>query len=349
MPGPFRVGVTRDFLGPDGRITFGDIGLSLLDRQPKLLWEFLAEDTTELRPDQIRDYDALLVLGPRVTTATLEGVERLAIVARFGVGYDTVDVDACTRNGVMLTITPDGVRRPVATAAMALLLALSHKLLIKDRLTREGRWSEKLHHMGMGLTARTLGVIGLGNIGRELCDLARPFGMRLVGFDPHVVPDAAVRAGASLMPLEDLLRESDFVCVCCALTPETRHLIDAERMALMKPTAYIINVARGPIIDQAALTEALRSGTIQGAGLDVFETEPIAPQDPLLALENVILAPHALCWTDECFHGNGVSACGSILEVAAGRIPGPVVNRDVVGHPRLLEKLRRITEDARNV
>jgi phosphoglycerate dehydrogenase-like enzyme len=348
MSGQFRVGVTRDFLGSDGRITFGDIGLSLLDRQPNLMWEFLAENTPELRPNQIRDYDALLVLGPRVTTATLEGVERLAIVARFGVGYDTVDVEACTRNGVMLTITPDGVRRPVATAAMALLLALSHKLLIKDRLTREGRWSEKLHHMGMGLTARTLGVIGLGNIGQELCDLARPFGMRLVGFDPHVEPDVAVQAGARLMSIENLLRESDFVAVCCALTPETRHLIDAERIALMKPTAYIINVARGPIIDQAALTEALRSGTIQGAGLDVFETEPIDPQDPLLALENVILAPHALCWTDECFHGNGVSACGSIVEVAAGRIPGPVVNRDVIVHPLLLEKLRCIADGARN-
>ena len=163
---------------------------------------------------------------------------------------------------------------------MALLLALSHKLLIKDRLTREGRWSEKLHHMGMGLTGRTLGVIGLGNIGRELCDLARPFGMRLVAFDPHVEPDVAVRAGVELMSLEDLLRESDFVCVCCALTPETRHLIDAERIALMKPTAYLINVARGPIIDQAALTEALRTGAIQGAGLDVFETEPVDPTGP---------------------------------------------------------------------
>jgi phosphoglycerate dehydrogenase-like enzyme len=348
MPGEFRVGVTRDFLGPDGRITFGDIGLSLFDRQPKLLWEFLADDTPELRPNQIRDYDALLVLGPRVTAAALEGVQRLAIVARFGVGYDTVDLGACTRNGVMLTITPDGVRRPVATAAMALLLALSHKLLIKDRLTREGRWSEKLHHMGMGLTARTLGVIGLGNIGRELCDLARPFGMRFVGFDPHVEPDVAAQAGTRLMSLEDLLRQSDFVCVCCALTPETRHLIDAKRLALMKPNAYIINVARGPIVDQAALTEALQGGAIQGAGLDVFETEPIDPDDPLLALENVILAPHALCWTDECFHGNGVSACASILEVAAGRIPGPIVNRDVIGHPLLVEKLRRIAERARN-
>ena len=149
------------------------------------------------------------------------------------------------------------------------------------------------------------------------------------------------------MSLENLLRESDYVCVCCALTPETRHLIDAERIALMKPTAYVINVARGPIIDQAALTAALRAGAIQGAGLDVFETEPVDPQDPILALDNVILAPHALCWTDECFHGNGISACASILEVAAGRIPGPVVNRDVIDHPLLIEKLRRITESAR--
>ena len=118
--------------------------------------------------------------------------------------------------------------------------------------------------MGMGLTGRTLGVIGLGNIGRELCGLARPFGMRLVAFDPHVEPDVAARAGAELMSLEDLLRGSDFVCVCCALTPETRHLIDAGRIALMKPTAYVINVARGPIIDQAAMTEALRRARSRG-------------------------------------------------------------------------------------
>jgi phosphoglycerate dehydrogenase-like enzyme len=347
MPGQFRVGVTRDFLGTDGRVAFGDIGLSLLDRQPGLSWEFLAEDTRELRADQVRRYDALLVLAPRVTAATLEGAERLAVVARFGVGYDTVDVPACTRNGVLLTITPDGVRRPVATAAMAFLLALSHKLLIKDRLTREGRWSEKLDHMGMGLTGRTLGLIGLGNIGRELCSLSRPFGMRLVAYDPHVEPEAAATAGVERMPLETLLRESDFVCVCCALTPETRHLLDAGRLASMKPTAYLINVARGPIVDQAALADALRAGKIQGAGLDVFETEPVDPGDPILALENVIVAPHALCWTDECFRGNGVSACESILEVAAGRIPGPVVNRDVIGQPLLVEKLRRIAEGAR--
>lgn len=333
-------------MGPDGRVTFGDIGLSILDRCPGLTWGFLAENTPELGPEQVRDYDALLVLGPRVTATTLEGSDRLAIVARFGVGYDSVDVEACTRNGVLLTITPEGVRRPVAVAAMTLILALAHKLLIKDRLTREARWSEKLNHMGMGLTGRTLGVIGLGNIGRELCALARPFGMRLVGFDPYLAPDAAAASGATLMPLEALLADADFVCVCCALTGETCHLLNAERIALMKPSAYVVNVARGPIIDQAALTEALAAGAIQGAGLDVFEIEPVDPADPILKLDNVILAPHALCWTDECFRGNGVSACQSICEVAAGRVPAPVVNREVIGNPKLEEKLRRIVERA---
>src|SRR5205807_193234 len=124
----FRVGVTRDFLKPDGTIGFGDIGLDLFDADPAVAWEFLAEDTRELRADQIRDYDALLVLAPRVTAATLAGAERLAILARFGVGYDSVDVDSCTREAVLLTITPDGVRRPVAASVMTLLLALAHKL-----------------------------------------------------------------------------------------------------------------------------------------------------------------------------------------------------------------------------
>lgn len=341
MSGTFRVGVTRDFLKPDGTIGFGDIGLDLLDAAPGVEWEFLAEDTRELTADQVRGYDALLVLAPRVTAATLAGADRLSIVARFGVGYDNVDVPACTAAGVLLSITPDGVRRPVAASVMAFVLALSHKLLIKDRLTRAGRWTEKLDHMGMGLTGRTLGVVGLGNIGREVFALARPFGMRHAAADPLASVADAAATGVELLPLHDLLRASDFVCICCALTPETHHLIDARRLSLMKPTSYLINVARGPIVDQVALTEALRAGRLQGAGLDVFETEPIPPDDPLLALENVILAPHAVCWTDECFRGNGRSACASILEVAAGRVSPQAVNREAADHPRLREILRR--------
>jgi len=340
MSQTFRVGLTRDFLRPDGTLSFGDIGLSLLEQVQGVEWEFLAEATRELRPDQVRDYDALLVLGARVTAATVEGADRLTVVARFGVGYDSVNVEACTRNGVLLIITPDGVRRPVAAAAMTFILALSHKLLIKDRLTRAGRWAEKSDYMGMGLTGRVLGVIGLGNIGREVFALARPFGMRHMVCDPYVTPAEAAAAGVELVDLETLLRTADFICICCALTAETHHMINAERLALMKETAYLINVARGPIVDQHALTATLRERRIQGAALDVLEQEPVDPNDPLLTLDNVIVTPHAICWTDECFLGIGRSACQGILDVAAGRVPRNVVNRDVLDHPRLQEKLR---------
>ena len=337
----FRVGLTRDFLKPDVTLGFGDIGLGLLDGAPGLAREFLAEGGRELRPDQVRDYDALIVLAPRVTAATVAGAERLALIARFGVGYDSVDLDACTENGVLVTITPDGVRRPVATSIMAYLLALSHKLLYKDRLTRAGRWAEKLDYMGTGLTGRTLGTVGLGNIARDLFVLAKPFGMRHLAYDPYVTPEGAAAVGVELVDLETLLRTADFVSINCALTPETRGLIGAERLALMKDTAYLINTARGPIVDQAALTAALRERRIAGAGLDVFEQEPVDPQDPILTLDNVIVAPHGLAWTDELFLGNGRSACASVLAVAAGRVPRHVVNRAVVDTPRMQEKLRR--------
>jgi D-3-phosphoglycerate dehydrogenase len=343
MVGPFRVGVTRDFLKPDGTLTYGDIGLGMLDAAPGVEWEFLAEDQAELRAEQVRDYDALLVLSPRVTAASLGAADRLTVLARFGVGYDRVDVSACTARGVMLTITPDGVRRPVAAAVMTLLLALTHKLLVKDRLTRAGRWAEKLDHMGQGVTGRTLGIIGLGNIGRDVIVLARAFDMRFLAFDPHLTPEQAAAAGAELVDLETLLRRSDYVSVNCALTPETHHLLDARRLALMAPTAFLINTARGAIVDQRALYEALRDGRIAGAGLDVFEQDPVDPDDPILALDSVIVTPHAICWTDECFLATGRSAVESILAVAAGRVPRDVVNREVVESPILRQKVSRYT------
>jgi D-3-phosphoglycerate dehydrogenase len=329
----FRVGVTRDFLKPDGSAGFGDIGLMRLTAA-NLRWEYLAGHASELQPEEVAGYDGLLLLGPRVTAATLEGEPRLKIVARFGVGYDNVDVPACTNQGVLLTITPDGVRRPVAVAALTFVLALAGKLLTKDRLARQGRWHEKLEHMGMGLTGRTLGVIGLGNIGREVFHLAAPLQMRHVGHDPHVAPAVAAEHGIAWLPLEQLLQESDFVCICCNLTASTHHLIDARRIALMRASAYLINVARGPIVDQAALTAALRERRIAGAGLDVFEREPVDPSDPLLSLDNVVLSPHALCWTDECLAGNGHAACQSIVDVASGRLPRNLINREALAHRR---------------
>lgn len=330
----FRVGVTRDFLKPDGTSGFGDIGLDQFDAAG-IPWDFLPGSGAEIPAEAARDYDGLLVLAPKVTARTLEGVGRLQIVARFGVGYDNVDVPACTRAGVLLTITPEGVRRPVAVAALTFVLALSHKLLVKDRLIRTGRWAEKLDYNGQGVTGRTLGLLGLGNIGRELAGLARPLGIQVQAHDPWVDVQAATSLGVTLLPLEELLRTSDYVCICCALTAETHHLLNAERLALLKPTAYLINVARGPIVDQAALTKCLQERRIAGAGLDVFEREPIDPSDPLLALDNVILTPHAISWTDECFALNGRSAIGSLIDVGHGQAPRHIVNRDALAHARL--------------
>ncbi len=329
----FRVGITRDFLKPDGVCGFGDIGLDELT-SAGVSWEFLPTVAEDIPGDLARDYDGLFVLGPRVTARTV-GAGRLKIVARFGVGYDNIDVPACTEAGVLLTITPEGVRRPVAIAALTFILALSHKLLIKDRLTRAGRWAEKLDYNGQGLPGRSLGIIGLGNIGCELAVLAKPFEMRVLASDPWASPEVAATSGVRLVSLDELLQTSDFVCVACALTEQTRHLLNGVRLGLMKPTAYLVNVARGPIIDQAALTRCLQERRIAGAGLDVFDPEPIAADDPLLALDNVILSPHALCWTDECFRLNGKSAVGSLLDIAAGRVPGYVVNREALSHPKL--------------
>ena len=336
----FRIGVTRDFLRPDGTSDLDNIANSLFD-QAGLQWEYIAENTPALTAAQVQDYDALLVLGTAITAETFVGAERLAIIARFGVGYDKVDVPACTENGVLLTIAPDGVRRPVATSILTFVLSLSHQLLIKDRLIRAGGWRDAYNYMGIGLVGRTLGLVGMGNIGKETFKLAKPFGMRHITFDPYVTPAEAEEVGVELVDLDTLMRTADFVCVCCPLNEETHGLVDARCIGLMKPTAYLINTARGPIVDQQALTDALQHRRIQGAGLDVFAQEPINDDDPLLSLDNVIVTPHSICWTDECFEGNGRSACESIISVASGQIPAYVVNRDVIESPKLQRKLAR--------
>jgi D-3-phosphoglycerate dehydrogenase len=170
--------------------------------------------------------------------------------------------------------------------------------------------------------------------------------MRHIAHDPYADPAVANAEDVELTDLETLLKESDFVVVAAALTPETRHIINAERLALMKPTAHLISTARGPLVDQGALYEALRDRRIAGAGLDVFEQEPVDPNDPILTLENVIVTPHALCWTDECEQIMGESVRRSIQQVAAGKAPANAVNREAAENPAMREKLRRYSERA---
>jgi phosphoglycerate dehydrogenase-like enzyme len=338
----FRVGITRDTLRADGTSIFDQRALQIFD-DAKLSWEFIADNVKELTAAHGAQYDALCVLNPKVPAAVVSGADRrVKIVARMGVGYDSVDVKACTENGVLLTNTPDGVRRPVATSILALILALSHKLATKDRLTRTGRWSETTDHMGVGLTGRTVGSIGVGNIGGELFRLLAPLDMQHVAYDPYAKPEDAATLRVRLTDKDTVFRESDFVCVNTPLTPETRGFIGAREFSLMKPTAFFINTARGPIVDEKALYAALAGKRIAGAALDVFEVEPVAQGNPLLELDNVIVTPHSICWTDEFFRNNAESAFRSVVAVATGHTPTFVVNRDVFQHKdvqvRLLDR-----------
>ncbi|MHA6628576.1 NAD(P)-dependent oxidoreductase [Pseudonocardia sichuanensis] len=331
----FQVGLTGDFLTPDGRIGWGDIGLSLLADDPGVEHRFLDVTAGEVPPGQLAGLDALIGLLPRVSARSLEQADRLRIVARFGVGYDNVDVAALTANGTLLTITRDAVARPVAQAALALVLGISHRLLDKDRLVREHRWQDRLDHMGTGLTGRTLGFVGWGNIGRTVSTMLAPLGMRQTAHDPYADTAAAAAAGVELGDLHAVLAGADVVLVTAALTEGTRNLVDAAALARMKPSAFLVNVARGPIVDQDALAAALTAGRIAGAALDVFREEPPTPDDPILSAPNTLFSPHATCWTDELALASGTAAIRSVLDVRDGRRPQHVVDPEAFAHPAL--------------
>ncbi len=329
-----RVALSADFLRADGSPSFPEFDLSPLQAQADLELFYL-EPCEEIPPEALADVDAVILLLPWVTSRSLAKADRLGLIARFGVGYDRVDVAACSERDVALAITPDGVRRPVAVSILTLLFALSGKLMVKDRIARRGPegWAEKTLHNGIGLVGRTLGSLGLGNIGAELFRLAAPLDLRFIAHDPYADPELAAALGVELLPLEEVFRQADFLTVNCPLSPATQHLVNAERLALMKPSAYLINTARGPIVDQVALTEALRAGVIAGAGLDVLDQEPPPADEPLLQMEQVIVTPHALCLTDQLFAGNGSADVEAVLAWRRGAVPKGIVNREVLERP----------------
>jgi phosphoglycerate dehydrogenase-like enzyme len=338
---PFRVALSGDFRKPDGTPTFPSFDLAPLNDNSKVETVWVDAVDGVIPASTLAECDALILLAPKVTPESIPGDGRLAAVARFGVGYDNVDVPACTANGIAVIITPDGVRRPVAVSIMTYILALSQKLFIKDRICREGPsgWDKRAAYMGEGLVGKTFGQLGMGNIGAETFRLAAPFGMRLIAHDPYADEALARELGVELVSSETLFHEADFLSVSVPLSDATHHYVNAERLAQMKPTAYLINTARGPVVDQRALHAALVDGTIAGAGLDVFEIEPAPADEPILKLENVIVTPHALCWTDECFAGNGAADVAAVFDIMHGRQPRGIVNREITEDARWLAKL----------
>lgn len=338
----FRIGFSADFCDAKGQPVFPDIGLSLLEGIPGISHQFVAEYQDPYSPQQLAGYDVLISLKPRITRQSLLGVSRLCAIGRCGVGYDNVDLDACTEQGIAVYITPAGVVRPVAESIVLLVLALSHNLLRKDRLVRQGLWAESTRPLGREPRQRIVGTIGLGNIASESLRLLRVFDVaRFLAFDPYVAPERAAQLGVEMVSLEELLRSSDYVLVNCPLTPQTRGLLGKAQFALMKPDAVLINTARGPIVDQAALIEALENGRIAGAALDVFENEPLSANSPLAAMENVILTSHSIAWTEELFRDMGRIDCQGALAIYRGEQPEHVVNPHVLTSPVFLQKLAK--------
>lgn len=263
----------------------------------------------------------------------LDRAPRLKVISNIAVGYDNVDVAACTERGIAVCNTPGVLTDATADATLALMLAVCRRVAEADRFTRSGEWRYWTPRLlvGQDLTEATLGIIGLGRIGLEVARRARGFRMRILYHNRHRRPDAESELDATLVDLPTLLAESDFVSLHVPANAETRNLIGAAELAQMKPTAYLINLARGSVVDQQALTEALREKRIAGAGLDVYQPEPIAASDPLLALNNCVLLPHVGAATLRTRQRMAELAASNVLAVLAGQKPPACVNPEVLG------------------
>jgi D-3-phosphoglycerate dehydrogenase len=276
----------------------------------------------------VGDVDAILAWIDPFTRRVIEAAPRLKVICRTGIGVDSVDVEAATERGVAVCMTPGSNRHAVSEYAMALILMCSRQLPANLGVIRSGEWKT---YMGVDLAESTLGIVGLGSIGREVAQRARGFEMRILAHDTKEDKVFADAFGITHVPLDQLLHESDFVTLHLGLSEQSRGLIDAEKLSLMKPTAYLINTARGPIVDERALYEALKERRIAGAALDVFEQEPLPKDSPLLQLDNIYLTPHAAGSTVNAALATAGMAVDSVIKLLRGERPVGVVNPQVLG------------------
>lgn len=340
----FRVAFTADFYDEFGDSKFDDVGIGVLDGNDRIEVTRFSEHRPEITPDQVAGCAGVVVLTPRVTAESLSNSDGLLAVGRFGVGYDSVDVDACTERDVLAMITAGAVDRPVAEATIGWMIALTHHMLSKDRLVRTGQWDDRTNYMGCELRDRTLGIVGLGGIGRKLVSLLQGFGMRPpIAFDPFAPASVLKELGVRSVSLDELLTTADFVSVHCPLNDQTRGLIGANEIAKMKPDTYLLNTARGGIVDEQALFDALQSKLIAGAALDCFDDEPVTEPHRFGELENVILAPHSIAWTAELFRDIGRTACQSMLDLSRGKRSIGVLNPELFERKSFRNKWSRIT------
>jgi D-3-phosphoglycerate dehydrogenase / 2-oxoglutarate reductase len=284
--------------------------------------------------------EVIITVSGRITRRVMENLPGLLAVIRYGIGYDTIDVEAATDNRVVVINIPDFCFEEVANHAVALLLACAQKIVWLNNGIKQGRWIEvraALAPMGC-IYGETIGIIGCGNIGRTVAKKAQCFGLRILGYDPFVDKTLAQRAGITLVDLPSLLKESDYISLHPLLNQETRHMIGEKELNQMKRSAFLINTARGPVVDEKALIRALQEKKIAGAGLDVFEKEPIDPDNPLLKMENVVVLPHSAFYSDVSSKRLRTSVGQEAARVISRKWPKNVVNKEVKPKVELTRK-----------
>ncbi len=319
-----------DEIAPEGVSVLAESRRIAVDSRPGI-------DPSELEAI-VGDYDALIVRSrTKVTAKLLDAAKRLKVIGRAGVGLDNIDVEAAARRGIVVLNSPAGNVISAAEHTFALMLGLVRRIARADASVRRGEW-DRSRFRGIELSGKTLGIVGAGRIGTEVAKRARAFGMRVVAYDPYLPPESAATAGIELVALDELLRSADIVSIHVPLTRETRHMIGPDQLALMKPSAYLVNVARGGVLDERALARALGEGKLAGAALDVFEQEPLPPDHPLIALENTLLVPHLGAATREAQASSGVEVCRAVRDALLARSadrPDPgVLSGSGYGAPR---------------
>lgn len=276
--------------------------------------------------ERLRNVD-VLVSGGTVLNGPIYDQLSCRMILRPYVGYNDINVPEASERGILVCNVPDAYSEEVAMQAIAFLMAANRQLYAFDKVTRSGGWRS---HMGDGRItvhnsrAQTVGVVGFGRIGRIFGQRAKALGFTVIATDPYVTQEEVAELGIPLLPLEQVLRESDYVSIHAFLWAETHHLMNADRLEMMKPGAWIINTARGPIIEEAALVDALRSGHLAGAGLDVFEVEPITADNPLLTMENVMVAPHIAVYSEEGQIRASKRAAQIATVALRGQLPDPI-------------------------
>ena len=307
-----------------------DDALELLSTVAEICY---ATDLTEQTLlEEVRDVDGIILRAHgRISARIMDAAPRLVVAARHGAGPDNIDAEAASERGIYVVNTPGANTQAVAEHCVGLMLALSKGLLKSDQVVRQGRWDLRLGLVGRELHGKTLGLVGFGRIGQRVATIChQAFGMRILYSDVIVHPEAARALEAQQMKLDELLREADYVSVHVPLLAETEGLIGRSEFALMRKSAYFLNLARGRVVDEAALIDALDRGIIAGAGLDVFAMEPTPTDNRLFALENVVATPHVASLTEEALRRMGMMVVRDVMRVFQGTPPENWVNRSTM-------------------